>query len=72
MEQGSLLHMPICSDKFEWSFLACPGTYPAFSLEVLHTTTFYAFAGARSELDKAHKTPRFTWSISDKHIEFLE
>ena len=30
------------------------------------------WTGARSELDKAHKTPRFTWSISDKHIEFLE
>ena len=33
------------------------------------------WTGARSELDKldkTHKTPRFTWSISDKNIEFLE
>ena len=37
------------------------------------------WTGARSELDKlnkAHRTPIFTWSISDllsdKHIEFLE
>ena len=73
MEQGWLLHMPICSDKFEWSFLVqepiLPLVWKRYIDDILCIWT-----GARSELDKfnkAHKTPRFTWSISDKHIEFL-
>ena len=61
-------------EKFERSFLVqepiLPLVWKRYIDDILCLWT-----GARSELDKldkAHKTPRFTWSISDKHIEFLE
>ena len=61
-------------EKFERSFLV---QEPILSLvwKRYIDDILCLWTGARSELDKldkAHKTPRFTWSISYKHIEFLE
>ena len=76
MEQGWLLHnyANLFIEKFERSFLV---QEPILSLvwKRYIDDILCLWTGARSELDKldkAHKTPRFTWSISDKHIEFLE
>ena len=65
-------------DRFERSFLAqepiLPLVWKRYIDDILCIWT-----GTRSELDsfldrlnKAHRTLRFTWSISDKHIEFLD
>ena len=65
-------------DRFERSFLAqepiLPLVWKSYIDDILCIWT-----GSRSELDsfldrlnKAHRTLKFTWSISDKHIEFLD
>ena len=67
--------MPICSwTNLKGPFLprniSCLLVWKRYIDDILCIWT-----GARSELDKlnkAHRTPIFTWSISDKHIEFLE
>ena len=75
--QGWLLHnMPICS----WTDLK--GHFLPRNLLVWKRyidDILCIWTGTRSELDsfldrlnKAHRTLRFTWSISDKHIEFLD
>ena len=72
--QGWLLHMPICSwTDLKGHFLAqepiLPLVWKRYIDDILCIWT-----GTRSELDsfldrlnKAHRTLRFTWSISDKH-----
>ena len=48
-------------------------------MEVLHRRHSVVWTGTRSELErvlnrlnKVHKILKFTWSISDEHIEFLD
>ena len=76
---GWPLHMQICS----WTDLKGPSLPRNLILPLVWKRyiddIICIWTGTRSELDgfldrlnKAHRTLRFTWNISDKHIEFLD
>ena len=65
-------------DRFERAFLAQQPILPLVWKRYIDDI-LCIWPGTRSELDsfldrlnKAHRTLRFTWSISDEHIEFLD
>ena len=65
-------------DRFERAFLAQEPIQPLIWKRYIDDI-LCIWTGSRSELDdfldrlnKAHRTLKFTWSISDEHIEFLD
>ena len=62
-------------DRFERAFLAQEPTQPLVWKRYIDDI-LCIWIGTRSELEgflnKAHRTLKFTWSISDEHIEFLD
>ena len=68
------LYANLFMDRFERAFLAQEPILPLVWKRYIDDI-LCIWPGTRSELDrlnKAHRTLRFTWSISDERIEFLD
>ena len=74
----ALSYANLFMDRFERAFLAQEPTQPLIWKRYIDDI-LCVWTGNRSELEsfldrlnKAHRTLKFTWSISDKRIKFLD